>query len=240
MKTIIYCLFSIIIISCQPTALENKSAQNSKKTTAWLPPSPYSPKDHLAIQLNDSAAILQIQAVQDPTLSKEEKEKLLSEAYNMLTKVLEIDPKYGLAMTNLSAVYLEKGDSLKALELIQRRLKLEPEMAEGWQAAGVFTDLMGDSASAINYYKKSIEIFDKRLKMGKEYSVPEDLLYYYDNWSGKAFSLLMSGRTLDAHNSIKALLEEAGIVMGSEAETYAAMLTKDRWSILKDMKQNDQ
>jgi tetratricopeptide (TPR) repeat protein len=121
---------------------------------------------------------------------------------------------------------------------MRRRLKVEPELAEGWQAVGIFTDLSGDSAEAKKCYQKSIEIYDSRLKMGKEYTVPDDLMNYYDNWSGKAFSLLMSGDTKNAHNSINALLEEAAPILGQNTDTYAAMLAKDRWVLLKEMKEN--
>jgi uncharacterized protein YbjQ (UPF0145 family) len=72
--------------------------------------------------------------------------------------------------------------------------------------------------------------------MGKNYSNPDDILYYYDNWSAKSFSLLLQGKTVEAHNSIKSLLDEAGVIMGENANTYAAMLSKDRWSLLNDLK----
>jgi hypothetical protein len=74
--------------------------------------------------------------------------------------------------------------------------------------------------------------------MGKQYSVPDNLIYYYDNWSGKSFSLLLSGDTENAHNNIRALLEEAAPILGQGTETYAAMLTKNRWELLDEMKGN--
>lgn len=225
------------IYACQKA---NKSSDSAQKNSefGWLPPAAYKPKNQKAAMLSDSAAVLQVRAQQDPTLDDFERLKLINQAFSMLTEALKIDPNYGMAMSNLSAVYLEKGDTLKALELMRRRLKVEPELAEGWQAVGIFSDLSGDSAEAKKCYQKSIEIYDGRLKMGKKYSKPENLMYYYDNWSGKAFSLLMSGDTKNAQNSIRALLEEAAPILGQNTDTYAAMLSKDRWILLKEMKDN--
>ena len=228
-------ILSIILIlsaSCK----NNGNKEIDKNGQGWLPEPEYQPKNNKARQLNDSAAALQVQALQDPTLDELSRSKMLETAFNLLNEALKIDPKYTLAMSNLSALYLEKRDSLKALELMKRRLKIEPQMAEGWQALGVFTDLMGDSINAIQYYEKSISILNNRLKLGKNYSNRDDILYYYDNWSAKAFSLLLLGKTEEAHNSIKALLDEAGVIMGENANTYAAMLSKDRWSLLNDLK----
>jgi tetratricopeptide (TPR) repeat protein len=237
-----YYIFFTFILSLSITIILSSSCKNENKRKivkngqGWLPEPEYQPKNDKARQLNDSAAALQVQALQDPTLDELSRSKMLETAFKLLNEALEIDPKYTLAMSNLSALYLEKRDSLKALELMKRRLNIEPQMAEGWQALGVFTDLMGDSINAIQYYEKSISILNDRLKMGKNYSNPDDILYYYDNWSAKSFSLLLQGKTVEAHNSIKALLDEAGVVMGENANTYAAMLSKDRWSLLNDLK----
>jgi tetratricopeptide (TPR) repeat protein len=225
------------VYACQKANNSSDSAQKNSEF-GWLPPAAYKPKNQKAAMLSDSAAVLQVRAQQDPTLDDFERLKLINQAFSMLTEALKLDPNYGMAMSNLSAVYLEKGDTLKALELMRRRLKVEPELAEGWQAVGIFSDLSGDSAEAKKCYQKSIEIYDGRLKMGKKYSKPENLMYYYDNWSGKAFSLLMSGDTKNAHNSISALLEEAAPILGQDTDTYAAMLSKDRWILLKEMKEN--
>lgn len=230
-------LLFVIISACQKA---NKSSDSAQKNSefGWLPLAAYKPKNQKAAMLSDSAAVLQVRAQQDPTLDDFERLKLINQAFSMLTEALKLDPNYGMAISNLSAVYLEKGDTLKALELMRRRLKVEPELAEGWQAVGIFSDLSGDSAEAKICYQKSIEIYDGRLKMGKKYSKPENLMFYYDNWSGKAFSLLMSGDTKNAQNSIRALLEEAAPILGQDTDTYAAMLSKDRWILLKEMKNN--
>ena len=225
------------IYACQKAKKTSDPEQKSSEF-GWLPAPDYKPKNPKAAMLSDSAAVLQVRAQQDPTLDDFERLKLINQAFSMLTEALKLDPNYGMAMSNLSAVYLEKGDTIKALELMRRRLKIESELAEGWQAVGIFTDLSGDSAEAKKCYQKSIEIYDKRLKMGKKYSKPENLMFYYDNWSGKAFSLLMSGDTQNAHNSISALLEEAAPILGQDTDTYAAMLSKDRWILLKEMKGN--
>lgn len=229
---------TLIFVACSNPKKENKSSEQPIKTGGWLPAPGYRPTSETAMQLNDSAAVLQITALQDPTLDVAQRAKMMESAFQMLQEALKLDPNYGMAMTNLSTLYLEKRDTGKALELMQQRLKVEPELAEGWQAVGFFSDMRGDSAKALSYYQKSIEIYDSRLKMGKKYTNPDDLMYYYDNWSGKAFSLLLLGRTADAHNSIRALLDEAGVILGENAATYAAMLDKDRWSLLLEMKQD--
>jgi tetratricopeptide (TPR) repeat protein len=236
----LFAVILLVVLTSSACQKNNKTKETEQKQLrgGWLPSTPYKPKNPKAAILSDSAAVLQVRAQQDPTLEDAERSKLLNQAFSMLNEALDLDPDYGLAMSNLSAVYLERGDTLKALELMRRRLKVEPELAEGWQAVGIFTDLSGDSAEAKKCYQKSIEIYDSRLKMGKEYTVPDDLMNYYDNWSGKAFSLLMSGDTKNAHNSINALLEEAAPILGQNTDTYAAMLAKDRWVLLKEMKEN--
>jgi tetratricopeptide (TPR) repeat protein len=235
---IISSLLILLISSCNKTSNGNSDKKTQQKDKGWLPPPAYQSKNRKAIMLNDSAAVLQIRAKQDPTIDDAQRFKLIQEAFTMLKEALELDPNYGMAMTNLSAVYIDKGDTTKALELMRKRLKLEPDFAEGWQAVGVFSDLSGDSSAAKKCYQKSIEIYDSRLKMGKQYSVPDNLIYYYDNWSGKAFSLLLSGDTENAHNNIRALLEEAAPILGQGTETYAAMLTKNRWELLDELKGN--
>jgi tetratricopeptide (TPR) repeat protein len=227
-------IMALTTVACQKTQKSNASEQK-QKAGAWLPSPEYQPIDSRAKMLSDSAAFLQVRANQDPTLDELQRIKMIEEAFFMLNEALKIDPNYGLAMSNLSAIYLERKDTSKALELMRRRLSVEPNLAEGWQAVGVFTDLSGDSIEAKKCYQKSLDIYDSRLKMGKQYSIPEDLIYYYDNWSGKAFSLLISGDTENAHNSIRAMLEEAAPILGQNTDTYAAMLSKDRWVLLKEM-----
>lgn len=227
---------TLIVTACGSQKKEKKSQVQPSQKGAWLPAPEYRSKSKVAIQLNDSAAALQIRAMQDPTLDPVDRLALIETAFKLLNEALKLDTEYRLAMSNLAAIYLEKRDTTKALELMKRRLELEPDMAEGWQAVGVFTDMLGDSILANTYYQKSIDIFNRRLKMGKEYTLPEDLIYYYDNWSGKAFSLLLMGQTKAAHQSIQALLDEAAVILGPDAETYAAMLNKDRWKLLKEMK----
>lgn len=234
----IFIIAVLILIACSNPKKEKKSYEPPTQKGAWLPAPEYRSKSETAIQLNDSAAALQIRAMQDPTLEPVDRLALIETAFKLLNEALKLDPEYRLAMSNLAAIYLEKRDTSKALELMKRRLELEPDIAEGWQAVGVFTDMLGDSILANTYYQKSIDIFNRRLKMGKEYTLPEDLIYYYDNWSGKAFSLLMSGDTKNAQNSIRALLEEAAPILGQDTDTYAAMLSMDRWILLKEMKNN--
>ena len=237
-KLALILLLAIIFVSCSKNSQKQSKSEIKASTGGWLPSPEYQPKDPMAKMLSDSAAILQIRANQDPTLDDLQRIKLIEGAFYLLNEALKIDPNYGLAMSNLSAIYLERRDTNKALELMRRRLSVEPALAEGWQAVGVFTDLKGDSLEAKKCYQKSLEIYDSRLKMGKQYSVPEDLIYYYDNWSGKAFSQLISGDTENAHNSIRAMLEEAAPILGENTGTYAAMLSKDRWILLKEMKNN--
>ncbi len=236
MKYSLSIILVLFLYCCNNPSVKEK--KQTLKPGGWLPETEYRPTNAKASILNDSAATLQIWSMQDPTLDPVERLKLIEIAFKLLNEALKLDPKYGLAMTNLATIYLEKRDTNKALELMHRRLALEPDIAEGWQAIGVFTDLQGDSVKAKSYYQKSIEIYDGRLKMGKKYSKPENLMYYYDNWSGKAFSLLMSGDTKNAQNSIRALLEEAAPILGQNTDTYAAMLSKDRWILLKEMKEN--
>ena len=103
-----FILSLILIHSCTTEPKKNLQPNQSGQTTAWLPKPEYQPMNTLAIQLNDSAAVLQIRALQDPTIDLRTKKSLLDQSQKMLEECLKIDSLYGLALTNLSAIFLEK------------------------------------------------------------------------------------------------------------------------------------
>lgn len=219
----------LFIIACESVAPEKPTTT----PTGWMPES-YVPKDAALVQLADSALQLQTAALMDPTMNDTLRQDNLNAAFSLLTAVLERDPKYSLVYSNLAAIYLENGDTTQAIAMMKQRLDIEPELAEGWQAIGFFHDKTGDSTSAFTFYQKSIDCFDNRLKLGKQYANPNDLVYYYDNMAGRAYSLLLLGQTAASHNAVRELLDEATGLMGEEAGVYAAMLQMNRWTMLQE------
>ena len=224
---------SIFLVGCQSNkATEETDTKESETASGWLPEN-YRPKNQQIFMLADSALQLQTAAIMDPTLAIADREQKLKAAFSLLTTANELDPKYGVIYSNMAAIYLEFGDTLGAIDKMRQRLELEPELAEGWQAMGFFYDKMGDSTKAFSFYQKSIEHFDARLALGKKYSNPQDVVYYYDNMAGKAYSLLLLGKTADSHATVHNMLDEAALISGEDAGAYAALLTMNRWTMLE-------
>ena len=153
---IVFLFFSFyLLVSCKPNATKEPILPPSSFQSGWIPKE-YSPKDPTILMLTDSALQLQTAALMDPTMEPPVRIKKLNEAFEILNAVKKQDPNYGLVYSNLAAIYLERGDTIQAIDMMKARLKIEPELAEGWQAMGFFHDKQGDSTNAFLYYKKSI------------------------------------------------------------------------------------
>ncbi len=225
----------ILIIAAMLTACVG-SGDEAQKTIkdaeiGWLPEE-YQPIDSELLMLNDTAVQLLTQLHYDVNLNPEEYVAVQERARKLLETVIRKDPKYGLPYSNLAALYLDRKDTLKALEMMELRVKVDPDLAEGWQILGFYKDLMGDSTEAYKAYKVALSKFEDRLALGKRYERREDVAYYYDNWAGKAYTMLLMGQTEAGHGEIRALLEEVAPLMGKDAEVYALLLEEDRNSLL--------
>lgn len=233
-KLIVFSLIVFFFIGCNPNTQDKSEKLEEKLKRGWLP-NPYVPESDLRV-MNDTAVSLLTQLHVDTNIDPEEYVAIQEKARKLLEQIIRKDPKYGLAYSNLAALYLEREDTTKSLEMMALRVKVEPDMAEAWQALGFYKDMRGDSAEAYADYEKALELFEARLAMGKRYVNPENVAYYYDNWAGKGYTMLLMGQTETGHEEIRDLLEEVAPLMGANAEVYAVLLDQDRESLLGQMK----
>ncbi|WCL81043.1 hypothetical protein PPO43_13800 [Saprospira sp. CCB-QB6] len=201
----------------------------------WLPPH-YEASPEV-LRLNDLGIRYQTQAETDPTISFAQREIYLDSARHYYQKALAQDSSYGLLYSNMAALEMQEGNMTGAEKYLRQRLLQEPQLAEGWQSLGFFKDLQGDSVEAFKYYEKSLALFDSRLAQGKKYRQPENIVYYYDNWAGKSYTLLLLGQEKKCRESVNALLEEAAPIMGKEVQVYAAMLHQNRQDLIKGIQE---
>lgn len=227
-------VFYIFLLSCQ----SKQTAPANNRSLGWLPKEEYTPRENKAQILNDSGVYFQLSALQDPTLPPSEKQKRLLHAKMLFEQALEIDPSYFLVLSNLAAVSLALKDTAKAMDLMKQRLTNEPDLVEGWQALGFYSDLKKDSLAAFTYYKKAIEIINKRLEKGKYYENEADIVYYYDNWSTKALLLIMLNEEEKGKDLLHALIMELQNQKNIPISVYEALQSKNRYEILEDMKNN--
>lgn len=222
--TIIY-----ILSSCQPSTKKRLPEENtsSNETTAWLPKE-YQPANPEVIALTDSAALLQVSAQQDPNLSPAGRQAAIQQAKSLLQQVIKLDPKYGLAYSNMAAIHLEQADTSAAINALKKRLDLEPNLLQGWLFLGTIYDYQGDSSKAMQHYQRALEIVNNRLDKGKNYANQADIVYYYDNWASRAQTLIMMGKEEAAYAEVWQLIEEARPILGDQVSTYAAMLSRKR------------
>jgi tetratricopeptide (TPR) repeat protein len=226
------------LVSCNSQTNSDTEQLKEKLKMGWRP-NPYTPAEELRI-MNDTAVNLLTQLHVDTNISPEEYAEIQEKARKILEKIIRKDPKYGLPYSNLAALYLERKDTTKALEMMSLRTKVESDVAEAWQAMGFYKDLSGDSAAAYKDYETALALFDQRLAMGKRYAVAEDVAYYYDNWAGRAYTMLLMGKTEAGHDEIRSLLEEVAPIMGANAEVYAVLLDQDRASLLGQMQNEEE
>lgn len=236
-KLIIFALIVFFFIGCNSNTQDQTEKLEEKLKRGWVP-NPYVPSSDLRV-MNDTAVNLLTQLHVDTNIDPKEYVEIQEKARKILEKIIRKDPKYGLAYSNLAALYLERKDTTKALEMMSIRVKVEPDMAEAWQALGFYKDMRGDSAEAYQDYAKALELFESRIAMGKRYVNPENVAYYYDNWAGKGYTMLLMGQTEAGHEEIRNLLEEVAPLMGANAEVYAVLLDQDRESLLGQMKKEE-
>ena len=107
----------------------------------------YHPK---AIEINNKAVELKQKFKNDSALI-------------LFDKAIELDKTYYLPHANKVAIYLDRNDYNKALSECKISLRLQPDYAEGWVLAGTLYDLKGKTKSALQYYQKSLELYNKRI-----------------------------------------------------------------------------
>ena len=122
-------------------------------------------------------------------------------ALTYLNKAIEIDTSYYVAYGNKSSVYCSLKDYKNALLETQKEIKVKPDLAEAWTFGGMLSDILRDSLTAMNYYKKSIEIFDERI------TNPEKKTYLEANKRNRAISFILMGEEETGRNELKKLKE---------------------------------
>lgn len=106
------------------------------------------------------------------------------EAEKCYRRSLEINPSFVRAITLLSSIYKEKHDYTNALEMLRKRIDLEPEVHHGWMnmARVYFEMAMGPRMAAYKqeYLDKAIECMKEALeKAPSSWGMWQDLANYY-------------------------------------------------------------
>ena len=146
----------------------------------------YNPK---AIDLNNKAVQLMQRFENDSALI-------------LFDKAIEIDNNYYLPHSNKCGIYIGRKQFDKALQESEMVIKKKPDLAEGWTFAGMLYDKQGDTLTAKKYYKKSIEIFDDRIKN------PEKKDQLTANRLNSAFSLILLGQEAKGKDELRKLKVE--------------------------------
>ena len=120
----------------------------------------------------------------------------------LFDKAIAIDKTYYLPHSNKALMYLNSREYDKALTESEKAIQANPDLAEGWAFAGTLHEKMGDSETAMKYYKKSIEIYDKRI------SDPEKKERIQANRVSRAFSLIMLGQEKEGKDELRKLKAE--------------------------------
>ena len=146
----------------------------------------YNPK---AIELNDKA-VAQMQKFN------------YDSALILFDKAIEIDKTYYLPHSSKTTIFIQKKELDKALVESEKVIKIKPDFAEGWTIAGMINDKLGNTQTAMEYYKKSVELFDRKI------ADPELKTKVLSNKLNRAFSLILLGQESEAKEEMKKLKVE--------------------------------
>jgi serine/threonine protein kinase len=82
----------------------------------------------------------------------------IDEAIATLTRALELDPTYGLALTNLPYMYARKGEWEKSIEMLKRYATASPGDANPYDSMGDIYSMRHMYAEAIASYKQALAV----------------------------------------------------------------------------------
>lgn len=170
MKTIISFII-FLIASIQPLI---SAAQQSNENRQINP---------AALELNNKAVALMSQSEYDSAL-------------HYFDKAIYADSNYYLPHSSKSQIYLFQGQYDKAFAETELVLKLRPDLAEAWAAAGVLIENQGDTVKAMEYYRKSIELYDARI------SDPDKVDALPANKLNRSVSLILLGDEQDGKDDM--------------------------------------
>lgn len=104
-----------------------------------------------AIELNNKASIFLQNFKEDSALI-------------LYDEAIKIDKSYYLPHSNKATIYLRMKKYAKALYESEMVIEKRADLAEGWFFAGLLNEHQGNSEKAFAYYRKSIQIFSKRIE----------------------------------------------------------------------------
>ncbi len=126
----------------------------------------------------------------------------LDSALTLFDQAISLDPNYYFPHSNKTAIFISRGQFAEALHESEMAVKKKPDLGEGWTLAGMLSERLGDSITAMDYYLKSIEIFDQKI------SDPDHSSRVTENRINRIFSLMLARQDEKAQAEIKQLNEE--------------------------------
>ena len=120
----------------------------------------------------------------------------------LFDKAIAIDETYYIPHSNKVSIYITRKEFDKALSEMEIVIKKKPDLAEGWTFTGILNEGLGDTLGAKKYYKKSVEIFDKRIFNPEK---KDDIIA---NRLNRAVSLILLGKEKDGKEELKKLKTE--------------------------------
>jgi len=114
-----------------------------------------------------------------------------------LDRAIEIDTTYYVAYGNKCSLYCSMKDYENAVTQIQKEVTVKPDLAEAWTYGDMLSDKLGDTATAMAYYKRSVELFDERI------TNPSKQEFLEANQRNRAISLILMGQDEQGRNELK-------------------------------------
>jgi Tfp pilus assembly protein PilF len=146
----------------------------------------YDPK---AVALNKKAMELMNQLKDDSALI-------------LFDEAIKADDSYYLPHANKVGIFISHGRYGTALAESEKAIKKNPDYAEGYTITGMLTEKQGDSIKAIEYYKKSIELFDLKINDPKNKERLTQLRL------SRAVSMVLAGEVAEAKKELANLQKE--------------------------------
>ncbi|MFA6463323.1 MAG: hypothetical protein WCT51_04780 [Candidatus Shapirobacteria bacterium] len=120
----------------------------------------------------------------------------------LFDKAIELDRTYYLPHANKVGIYINRNDFDKALLECEKSLDLKPDYAEGWALTGMLYDVKGENKKALEYYQKSIDLFDTKI------SDPDKKNNIKSNRLNRAMSLVLIGQEKEGKQELSQLKSE--------------------------------
>lgn len=124
----------------------------------------------------------------------------LDSALLFLEKATEIDSNYYLAYCNKSNIFIKKGEYKKAILELENAIEAKPDFAETVFYLGMLYDFTQSSEKANELYRKSIKLFDERLKKHN--------LDQVGNRSNRAVAMILLGNVSEGNDELKKLIDK--------------------------------